>query len=112
MTYFYYKYDNMNDTRINARLDEQTTRDLQFLREALGAKSITEVLKYSLQQAAQDLRDQARAKRQKQLWRESGLIGCIKDDPEDLSVNYKQYVAEYLDDKYPQHDSKKLPDSG
>ena len=97
----------MNEMRINARLDEQTARDLQFLREALGAKSITEVLKYSLQQAAQDLRDQARAKRQKQLWRDSGLIGCIKDGPEDLSVNYKQYVAESLDEKHPQDVSKK-----
>ncbi|MCB1813702.1 MAG: hypothetical protein KDK04_18600 [Candidatus Competibacteraceae bacterium] len=97
----------MSEMRINARLDEQTARDLQFLREALGAKSITEVLKYSLQQAAQDLRDQARAKRQKQLWRDSGLIGCIKDGPEDLSVNYKQYVAESLDEKHPQDVSKK-----
>ena len=97
----------MSEMRINARLDEQTARDLQFLREALGAKSITEVLKYSLQQAAQDLRDQARAKRQKQLWRDSGLIGCIKDGPEDLSVNYKQYVAESLDEKHPQNEKKK-----
>ena len=97
----------MSGMRINARLDEQTARDLQFLREALGAKSITEVLKYSLQQAAQDLRDQTRAKRQKQLWRDSGLIGCIKDGPEDLSVNYKQYVAESLDEKHPQDVSKK-----
>ena len=64
-------------------------------------------MKYSLQQAAQDLRDQARAKRQKQLWRDSGLIGCIKDGPEDLSVNYKQYVAESLDEKHPQDVSKK-----
>ena len=97
----------MSGMRINARLDEQTARDLQFLREALGAKSITEVLKYSLQQAAQDLRDQARAKRQKQLWRDSGLIGCIKDGPEDLSVNYKQYLAESLDEQHPQDVSKK-----
>ena len=97
----------MSEMRINARLDEQTARDLQFLREALGAKSITEVLKYSLQQAAQDLRDQARAKRQKQLWRDSGLIGCIKDGPEDLSVNYKQYVAESLDEKHPKKEKKK-----
>ena len=43
----------MNELRINARLDEQTASDLQFLREMLGDKSITEVLKYSLQQVAQ-----------------------------------------------------------
>jgi len=90
----------MSDTRINARLDEQTARDLQFLRKALGKESITEVLKYSLQHTAQDLRDRERAKHQRQLWHESGLIGCIEDGPEDLSVNYKQYLTEYLEQKY------------
>lgn len=97
----------MSELRINARLDEQTASDLQFLREMLGDKSITEVLKYSLQQVAQDLRDRMRAKRQKQLWKDSGLIGCIENAPSDLSVNYKKYVAEYLDEKYPQHVGEK-----
>lgn len=90
----------MNELRINARLDEQTASDLQFLREMLGDKSITEVLKYSLQQVAQDLRDRAKAKRQKQIWRDSGFIGAF-DGPEDLSSNYKQYLVSMLDAKYP-----------
>ncbi|HRJ52285.1 MAG TPA: hypothetical protein PLE99_05935 [Candidatus Thiothrix moscowensis] len=97
----------MYGLRINARLDEQTAVDLRFLREVLGDKSVTDVLKYALQQVAQDLRDKDRARRQKQLWRESGLIGCIHNAPEDLSANYKQYVTEYLDGKYPQHASEK-----
>ena len=96
----------MSDTRINARLDEQTARDLQFLREALGDKSITEVLKYSLQYAAQDFRDREQARRQKQLWLNSGFIAC-GEGPEDLSVNYKQYLTEYLDQKYPEDDAGK-----
>ncbi len=29
--------------------------------------------------------------------KESGLIGCIKDGPSDLSTNYKQYIVEYLE---------------
>jgi hypothetical protein len=90
----------MSELRINARLDEQTSEDFQFLREELGAKTITEVLKYSLQQAAQDLRDKARARRQKQIWRDSGFIGAF-DGPEDLSTNYKQYLTDMLDAKYP-----------
>lgn len=90
----------MSELRINARLDEQTATDLQFLREALGDKTITEVLRYSLQQVAQDLRDQARAKQQKQIWRDSGFIGAF-DGPEDLSSNYKQHLASMLDEKYP-----------
>lgn len=49
-----------------------------------------------------DAAEIARARRQKQLWRESGLIGCF-DGEEDLSTNYKQYLAEYLDKKFSHH---------
>jgi hypothetical protein len=42
----------------------------------------------------------ARARRQKQLWRESGLIGALEDGDADLSAHYKQYVAEYFNEKY------------
>ena len=31
---------------------------------------------------------------------EAGLIGCIKDGPADGSTNYKQYINEYLTEKY------------
>lgn len=93
----------MSDTRINARFDEQTTSDLQFLRSALGDKSITDVLKVSVRQLAQDVRERKRAKQQKQLWRESGLIGCLQDAPSDLSVRYKQALTEGLTAKHMQH---------
>lgn len=46
----------------------------------------------------------ARARRQKQRWRDSGLIGCISVGPPDASVNCKQYIAEYLDKKFPRQD--------
>ncbi|OQX02735.1 MAG: hypothetical protein BWK73_41715, partial [Thiothrix lacustris] len=49
-----------------------------------------------------DTAEIAIARRQKQLWRDSGLIGCFEGE-EDLSTNYKQYIAEYLDKKFPQH---------
>lgn len=70
--------------------------------------SITEVLKHSLHQAAQDLRDKSRAKQQKQLWRDSGLIGALDDDAEHLSVNYKQQLPDYLNEKHPAHVSEAL----
>lgn len=100
---FVFWYDEMGDTRINARFDEQTTSDLQFLRSALGDKSITDVLKVSVRQLAQDIRERKRAKQQKQLWRESGLIGCLQDAPPDLSVRYKQALTEGLTSKHMQH---------
>lgn len=97
----------MSELRINARLDEQTANDLQYLREVMGGKSITDVLKVSLQQLAEDYRARAEAKHQREVLKESGLIGCIKDGPGDLSVNYKEYLYEYLDKKYPQSPQKK-----
>lgn len=103
MTKYEFWYDMMSELRINARLDEQTMQDLQFLRDTLGLKSITDVLKYSLQQVAQDFREKARARRQRQLWLDSGLIGSVNHTPADLSANYKQYLTESLDEKYSQH---------
>lgn len=49
-----------------------------------------------------DAAEIAIARRQKQLWRDSGFIGCFEGE-EDLSTNYKKYIAEYLDKKFPQH---------
>lgn len=65
---------------------------------------------------AEEAAEIARARRQKQLWRDSGFIGVepnqklldhlggIVASTEDGSVNYKQYIAEYLDKKFPQHE--------
>lgn len=33
-------------------------------------------------------------------FKKSGLIGCIKDGPPDLSTNYKEYITEYLEEKH------------
>ncbi len=90
----------MNELRINARLDEKLSKDLQFLRKELGDTSITEVVKYSIQKLAQELRDSTKAKRQKQLWLESGFVGSF-EGPENLSSNYKKYLSDILNEKYP-----------
>ena len=99
MTVVIRKVLTMTDLRINARLDEETSNDLSFLRQELGDTSVTDVLKYSLKRAAQELRDRIRAKSQKQIWLNSGFIGSI-EEAEDLSANYKQYAADIIDEKY------------
>ena len=33
-------------------------------------------------------------------FKNSGLIGCIKDGPLDLAANHRKYVAEYLEQKH------------
>jgi hypothetical protein len=87
----------MNELRINARLDEQAANDLEFLKESTHANN-TEVLKAALRFYAKHLRNEAQ--RSKQALMDSGLVDSFQG-PEDLSANYKKYVAEAIDEKYP-----------
>lgn len=90
----------MNETRINARLDEEASKDLSFLREELGDYSVTDIVKLSIHKVAQELRDKSKATQQNKIWLESGFVGGF-DAPEDLSENYKKYLADIIDEKYP-----------
>lgn len=90
----------MTELRINARLDKEAASDLSFLRQELGDVSTTDVIKYSIKKVAQELRDNTKAKRQKQIWLDSGFIGGF-EGPEDLSSNYKQYLSDIMNEKYP-----------
>jgi hypothetical protein len=92
-------YELMSDYRINARLDEEAVEDLQLLKDTLGDTSTTNILKYSLQRSAEEIRAMKKARQQKKVWRESGFIGSF-DGPEDLSSNYKKYLTEVVNDKY------------
>ena len=87
----------MNELRINARLDEQAASDLEFLKNSTHANN-TEALKAALHFYADFLRNEAQ--RSKQALLDSGFIGSF-EGPEDLSSNYKKYVAEAIDEKYP-----------
>ena len=46
----------MSDLRINVRLDEQSRLDLQFLQQTLSGYSDGDIVKYSLRNAAADLK--------------------------------------------------------
>jgi S-ribosylhomocysteine lyase LuxS involved in autoinducer biosynthesis len=87
----------MNELRINARLDEKAANDLKFLKDSTDTTN-TEALKAALHFYAEHLRNEAQ--RSKQALLDSGFIGCF-EGPEDLSTNYKKYVAEAIDAKYP-----------
>ncbi len=84
--------------RINARLDEETLRDLEFLKEAANVNN-TQALKQAIRFYAEHLRGEVR--RSKQALLESGFVGGF-EGPEDLSTNYKQYFAGIMDEKYPE----------
>ena len=88
--------------RITARLDAESENYLETIQKKKGLKTVTDVLKYSLREAANHLQDQAKPGDKMKVLLGSDYVGSF-DGEEDLSVNYKQYVAEYLDEKYPQH---------
>ncbi len=88
----------MSEHRINARLDEETARDLEFLKE-FTQQNNSQALKAAIRFYADHLRNEVRQSKQALI--ESGFVGGF-EGPEDLSTNYKQYLAEILDEKYPQ----------
>lgn len=87
----------MGILRINARLDEQAANDLKFLKDTTHANN-TEVLKAALRFYAKHIWNDAQRSRQVLL--DSGLIGSF-DGLENLSADYKKYIAETVDEKYP-----------
>ncbi len=88
----------MGDLRINARLDEQTATDLEYLKEMTQSNN-TEVLKKAIRFYADQMRNEI--SHSKQALIDSGFVGGF-EGPKDLSTNYKRYFAESLDEKYPE----------
>ncbi len=85
--------------RINARLDEQSEQDLQLIQQTTG-KTVTRIIKELLAERAEQLREKNKPGAKLKALLESDFVGC-GEGPEDGSVNYKKYVADYLDEKYP-----------
>jgi len=85
--------------RINARLDERSEENLEFIKQVTG-ENVTRIIKDLLEERAERLREKNRPGAKLKALLESDFIGC-GEGPEDGSVNYKKYFADYLDDKYP-----------
>jgi len=83
--------------RVNARLDEQSEADLQYLQQITDSTS-TDIVKAALRFYAEHFKQEAQ--QQKEALLKSGFIASFKASP-NLSENYKQAVNEVLDAKYP-----------
>ncbi len=88
--------------RITARLDDKSEQFLEKIQARKGFKTITEVLKYSLKEAAAHLEQQQKPGSKMKKLLQSDFVGSF-DGAQDLSVNYKSEIADYLDKKYQQH---------
>ena len=81
--------------RVNARLDEESQRQIEYLVASTG-ESVSHVVRESVRLYY----DQVRA-RQGGLRHFSKLIGQGHSGRSDIASNYKQHVAEAIDAKYP-----------
>ena len=89
------------DMRITARLDDESEHNLELIQEVKGFKTVTDALKYSLQEVANNLDSTKPGDKMKALLN-SNFVGSFEGN-ENVSVNYKKHVMEYLSEKYPQH---------
>ena len=82
--------------RINARLDQVSEQNFEYLKQNTG-KTVTEIIKHSLELYVGELKSTAKHNNQVLL---NELAG-IASGPEDLSENVKSYLEEGLNAKYP-----------
>ena len=87
--------------QITAQLDDSYAEKFDQLLHIKGLNQVQQLKEALGNYFAQELAA-AQIQRQKQVWLDSGFIGCAEGS-EDGSVNYKKYIGEYLDEKYPQH---------
>ena len=81
--------------RINARIDDSYEEKLRAIQQAT-ALNTTEIIKQALDLLYEKTALSGKEKNQKLLEKLAG----IGSGPSDGSVNYKKYVAEYLDEKF------------
>ena len=84
--------------RINARLDDETKKELEFIRKETG-DTVTQIIKRLLVDYARQLRRQKQPGHKLKQLLESDFVGC-HEGPEDGSVRYKEYISDYLEEKH------------
>ncbi|WP_271836540.1 ribbon-helix-helix protein, CopG family [Dolichospermum lemmermannii] len=83
--------------RVNARLDSDRANKFNYIRQRTN-QGVSDIMKVAIDLYYEKLHQESPVKPLQRL-RESGLIGCAEGDS-DLSVNYKQYLTESLNEKY------------
>jgi hypothetical protein len=87
----------IKDMRVNTRLDSDRTSKFNYIRQRTN-QGASDIMKAAIDLYYEKLRQETPVK-PLQLLKQSGLIGCAEGDA-DLSVNYKQYLTESLNEKY------------
>ena len=81
--------------RVNARLDDEAAKQIEYLVAATG-EGISHVVRESVAHYYRHVKAQKRG-----LVHLGPLIGKGRSGRSDIASNVKKYVGEYLDEKYP-----------
>lgn len=84
--------------RINARLDEHSQQDLEYIREVTG-QAVTDIVKQALAAYCDQLKRQKPHGEKMAAVLASDFVGCA-EGPEHLSTDYKDFIHQGLKDKH------------
>lgn len=90
--------------RVNARLDDSYQAKIDFIIESRHS-SVSDVVREAIDHYYEAVKAE-RARKRRSL---DDLVGAFEghpDTPADLSTNYKKYIGEIIEAKYPQHGSR------
>ncbi|MDP2795622.1 MAG: ribbon-helix-helix domain-containing protein [Sulfurisoma sp.] len=86
--------------RVNARLDDAYQAKIDYLAEARHA-SVSDVVREAIDHYYAAVKAE-QARRARGLDAIVGMAAST-DAPADLSTNYKKYIGQIIEEKYPQH---------
>ena len=84
-----------------AATSKTVAADLAVAKREQG-QSVTEIIEAALEKHLTAAAPRKPRMTLLEAFEKNGLLGTV-DMPPDASRNYKQYISEYLDEKYPQH---------
>lgn len=90
----------MASRTIQARISDDTSREIMLLKNALGIEQVTEVIKLAIHRFAQEYLRQKSQQTPFEAMEELHLIGSIKDANPILSQDYKTILSESFRSKH------------
>lgn len=98
----------MKNRVVTARLDENLSNEIEFIKSSLKLSNTTAVLSQAIHLLYSITKEKQSKKSSLQLFEESGLLGCM-EGAADLSTSYKDEISKILLQKHAQKSSKPHP---
>lgn len=92
----------MKTRMITARLDQNLSQEIEFLKISLKLGNTTSVLTQAIHFLYTTTKEKQSKKSSLELFKESSLLGCI-EGPSDLSTTYKDKILDMVQEKHTQN---------